>query len=137
MNIGGRNDRFAPEAAVETASRGRDASDRNGQFPDVSAIELFSAATRTAGWAGFGNSTSPLSPDGRCTNHSEFLDYHSLNVGSAHPPHTHGKVQSAVSFALSGMYRLHTEALIGFMERQTTSNLPSGLSLPIMAGLER
>jgi hypothetical protein len=65
------------------------------------------------------------------------LDYHSLNVGSAHPPHTQGKVQSAVSFAPSGMYRLHTEALIGFMERQTTSNLPSGLSLPIMAGLER
>ena len=65
------------------------------------------------------------------------LYHHSLNVGSAHPPHTQGKVQSAVSFALSGTYRLQTEALIGFMERQTTSNLPSGLSLPIMAGLER
>ena len=57
------------------------------------------------------------------------LYHHSLNVGSAHPPQTQGKVQSAVSLALSGMYRLQTEALIGFMERQTTSKLPSGIEL--------
>src|ERR1700709_771293 len=44
-------------------------------------------------------------------------DYQSLNVGSAHPPHTQGKVQSAVSLALSGIYLLQTEALIGLIGR--------------------
>src|ERR1700716_1367080 len=34
----------------------------------------------------------------------QILDYQSLNVGSAHPPHTQGKIQSAVSLALSGIY---------------------------------
>ena len=29
-----------------------------------------------------------------------------LNVGSVHPPQTQGKVQSAVSLALSGIYLL-------------------------------
>src|ERR1700709_2905061 len=64
-------------------------------------------------------------------------DYQALNVGSAHPPHTQGKVQSAVSLALSGIYLLQTEALIGLIDRQTTSKVPAELSLPIMAGLER
>jgi hypothetical protein len=64
-------------------------------------------------------------------------NYHSLNVGSAHPPQTQGKVQSAVSLALSGICLLQTEALIGLIDRQTTSKLPMGLSLPIMAGFER
>ena len=53
--------------------------------------------------------------------------HHSLNVGSAHPPQTQGKVQSAVSFALSGIYRLQTEALTGLIERQTTSKVPEEL----------
>ena len=63
--------------------------------------------------------------------------HHSLNVGSAHPPQTQGKVQSAVSFALSGMYRLQTEGLIGLIERQTTSKVPAEFILPIMAGFDR
>ena len=61
----------------------------------------------------------------------------SRNVGSIHPPQTQGNVQSAVSLALSGRYLLQTDGLIGLIDRQTTSNVPVGFSLPIMAGLER
>jgi hypothetical protein len=64
-------------------------------------------------------------------------DYQSLNVGSAHPPHTQGKVQSAASPALSGIYLLQTEALIGLINRHTTSNVPEEFSMPIVAGLDR
>ena len=56
------------------------------------------------------------------------LYHHFLNVGSGHPPQTQGKVQSAVNLALSGMNRLQTEALIGLVERQTTSKVPDGLT---------
>src|SRR5882724_11189839 len=71
------------------------------------------------------------------SHHRDEFDCHCLYVGSAHPPHTHGNVQSAVSGALSGRYLLQTEALIGLIDRHTTSNVPAGLSLPIIAGLER
>lgn len=47
--------------------------------------------------------------------------HQSLNVGSVHPPQTQGNVQSAVRLALSGRYLLHAEALIGLIDRQTTS----------------
>jgi hypothetical protein len=78
----------------------------------------------------------PGVPQGGAASHH--LSYHhSLYVGSAHPPHTQGKVQSAVSLALSGIYLLQTEALIGLMERQTTSKVPAELILPIMAGFDR
>jgi len=78
----------------------------------------------------------PGVPQGGAASHH--LSYHhSLYVGSAHPPHTQGKVQSAVSLALSGIYLLQTEALIGLMERQTTSKVPVELILPIMAGFDR
>ena len=74
---------------------------------------------------------------GRVPVRVRVLYHHSLNVGSAHPPQTQGKVQSAVSLALSGMYRLQTEALIGLMERQTTSKVPEELILPIIEGFDR
>ena len=39
---------------------------------------------------------------------------------------------SAVSFALSGLYRLQTEALAGLSERQITSKLPEELSCGLL-----
>src|SRR3954447_25050248 len=63
--------------------------------------------------------------------------HQSLYVGSVHPPQTHGNVQSAMRLALSGRYLLQTEALIGLMDLQTTSNVPVASSLPIIAGLDR
>ena len=54
-----------------------------------------------------------------------------------HPPQTHGKVQSAVRLALSGMYLLQASARIGLIDRQMTSNVPDEFILPIMTGLER
>src|SRR5712691_3780152 len=53
------------------------------------------------------------------------------------PPHTQGKVQSAVRLALYGIYLLQASALTGLIDRQMTSNLPSASILPIMTGLER
>ena len=79
--------------------------------------------------------TSECCQGGAASHHLSY--HHSLYVGSAHPPHTQGKVQSAVSLALSGIYLLQTEALIGLMERQTTSKVPVELILPIMAGFDR
>ena len=53
------------------------------------------------------------------------------------PPHTQGKVQSAVRLALSGIYLLQASALTGLIDRQMTSKVPEELILPIMTGLER
>ena len=69
--------------------------------------------------------------------HSRSYSYQSLNVGSAQPPHTQGKVQSAVSFALLGKYLLQASALMGFIDCQTTSNSPVASILPIMTGLDK
>lgn len=63
--------------------------------------------------------------------------YHSLNVGSMHPPQTQGKVQSAVRLALSGMYLLQASALTGLIDCQITSKAPEEFTLPIITGLER
>ena len=63
--------------------------------------------------------------------------HQSLYVGSVHPPQTQGNVQSAILLALSGRYLLQTDALIGLIDRQTTSKVPVASSLPIMAGLDR
>ena len=63
--------------------------------------------------------------------------YQSLNVGSTHPPHTQGKVQSAVRLALSGRYLLQASALTGLIDCQMMSNVPEEFTLPIMTGLER
>ena len=63
--------------------------------------------------------------------------YRSLKVGSVQPPHTQGKVQSAVRLALSGMYLLQASALTGLIDRQMTSNVPEASTLPIMTGLDR
>ena len=63
--------------------------------------------------------------------------HHSLNVGSMHPPQTQGKVQSAVRFALSGMYLLQASARTGWIDCQMTSKVPEEFILPIMTGLER
>ena len=63
--------------------------------------------------------------------------YHSLNVGSMHPPQTQGKVQSAVRLALSGMNLLQASARTGLIDCQMTSKVPEEFILPIMTGLER
>ena len=63
--------------------------------------------------------------------------YHSLNVGSMHPPQTQGKVQSAVRLALSGMYQLQASARTGSIDCQMTSKVPEEFIFPIMTGLER
>jgi pimeloyl-ACP methyl ester carboxylesterase len=63
--------------------------------------------------------------------------YHSLNVGSVHPPQTQGKVQSAVRLALSGRYLLQASARTGLIDCQMTSKVPEEFILPIMTGLER
>jgi hypothetical protein len=63
--------------------------------------------------------------------------HHSLKVGSMQPPHTQGKVQSAVRLALSGIYLLQASALTGLIDRQMTSKAPEEFILPIMTGLER
>ena len=69
----------------------------------------------------------------RSVTYRSKLSYHqSLNVGSVHPPQTQGNVQSAMRFALMGRYLLQTEALIGLIDRQTTSKVPEELR----AGLE-
>jgi hypothetical protein len=52
-----------------------------------------------------------------------------LYVGSVQPPHTRGNVRSATRLALSGRYLLQTEALIGLIDRQTTSRVPDASSL--------
>jgi len=53
------------------------------------------------------------------------MSAYSLNVGSMHPPQTHGKVQSAVRLALSGMYLLQASALTGLIDCQITSKGPA------------
>ena len=63
--------------------------------------------------------------------------HHSLNVGSMHPPQTQGKVQSAVRFAVSGIYLLQASARTGLIDCQMTSKVPEEFILPIMTGLER
>ena len=63
--------------------------------------------------------------------------HHSLKVGSMHPPQTQGKVQSAVRWALSGMYLLQASARTGLIDCQITSKVPDEFILPIMTGLER
>jgi len=63
--------------------------------------------------------------------------HHSLNVGSMHPPQNQGKVQSAVRFALSGMYLLQASARTGLIDCQMTPKVPEVFILPIMTGLER
>jgi len=63
--------------------------------------------------------------------------HQSLNVGSTHPPQTQGKVQSAVSLALSGMNLLQASALTGLIDCQMTSKVPEEFTLPIITGLER
>src|SRR5258705_11739571 len=63
--------------------------------------------------------------------------HHSLKVGSMQPPHTQGKLQSAVRPALSGIYLLQASALTGLIDCQTMSNLPDASIFPIMTGLER
>ena len=48
--------------------------------------------------------------------------YSTLYFGSVQLPQTHGKVQSAVSLELSGMYLLQASAMTGSLVCHTTSN---------------
>src|SRR5712692_1052686 len=57
--------------------------------------------------------------------------------GSVQLPQTHGKVQSAVSLALSGMYLLQASAMTGSLVCHTTSNWPLAWISPIITGFER
>jgi hypothetical protein len=70
-----------------------------------------------------------------CRKRQDF--HHSLNVGSMHPPQTHGKVQSAVRLALSGRYLLQASARTGLVDCQMISKVPEEFILPIKTGLER
>jgi hypothetical protein len=61
-------------------------------------------------------------PRGGWVFRAEASAYSTLYFGSVQLPQTHGKVQSAVSLALSGIYLLQASATIGSLVCHTTSN---------------